>query len=211
MLPFITIHVSYLIAATYGHVDWCVPYWDSCTSISATGRQLPEKVWFKLGMMPSALVAALLWWKLWHWLQTTAAYFPRLTLNAMLLCGFLAACFLIMYTAVLGEEGDTFQRIRRTGITLTFAFTFLGQLFCTRLLWLYSMSSTPSDIALWVRRLLGLLILLLATGITSVILDGILGEGYDAFEDAFEWTMALMLNGWFAGLALVLAKIRESP
>ena len=42
LLPLVCVHTTYLIAASHGHVPWCVPYWDSCTSISATGRQLPE-------------------------------------------------------------------------------------------------------------------------------------------------------------------------
>ncbi len=41
LLPFITTHASYLIAASHGHVEWCIPYWDASTSISATRRQMP--------------------------------------------------------------------------------------------------------------------------------------------------------------------------
>jgi hypothetical protein len=121
--------------------------------------------------------------------------------------GLLAALFLVLYTLALGEEGETFRRIRRTGVTLAFAFTFLAQLLCTHLLGLYGRES--SDVPLMIRqqRLLTLLLSLLGVGIVSVILDFLLGEGYDRFEDGFEWIMALMLNLWFAGVAILLGKL----
>lgn len=198
LLPFATTHISYVVAASGGHVDWCVPYWDSCSSISAAGRQLPEKILFKLGMFPAAMITALLWWSLWRWFDSTPARDRRVSCHSMLTLGVLAACFLMLYTAVLGEIGDNYQRLRRTGVTLAFAFTYLAQLLCTRLL--FSVDTAAA------KRLAGLLVLLLAIGITSVILDAWLGQGYDTMEDGFEWTMALLLNAWFAGVAVLLSR-----
>jgi hypothetical protein len=43
---------------------------------------------------------------------------------------------------------------------------------------------------------------MLLIGILSVILDVVLGTNYDRMEDAFEWTLALLLNIYFAALAL---------
>jgi len=98
LLPFITIHVSYIVAASQGHVEWCIPYWDACSSISATGRQMPEKLWFKLGMLPAAGVTALLWWQLGRSTEKK---------GAMIILGILACVFLTIYTLALGVEGDT--------------------------------------------------------------------------------------------------------
>lgn len=207
VLPFATIHISYLIAAAGGHVEWCIPYWDSCTSISAAGRQLPEKIWFKLGMFPAALVTGLLWWCLWRWLQQTAAGRLRVTGHSMLILGVLASGFLMLYTAALGEEGDSYQRLRRIGITLTFTFTFMAQLLCTRILGRLNPDNDPGPLRIWHKRLVRLLSVLLLVGLGSVILDAWLGQGYDAMEDAVEWALALLLNAWFACLALVLARI----
>lgn len=36
--PLLTIHDTFVIAAFEGYISWCIPYWDSCTSISRTGR-----------------------------------------------------------------------------------------------------------------------------------------------------------------------------
>jgi hypothetical protein len=48
---------------------------------------------------------------------------------------------------------------------------------------------------------LRLLWLLLGLGVLSLVLDAVLGAGYQRFEDAFEWWLALLLNGYFLLLA----------
>ena len=201
LLPFITIHVSYLLAASQGHVEWCVPYWDACTSISATGRQMPEKLWFKLGMIPAAFVSALLWVRLG---KDQVSGFSVRSMQAF---GISACLFLTIYTLALGEEGDTYQRIRRIGITLSFAFTYMAQLLYTRQLGKLASAASNFSMRRWYRRLMALIIALLIIGVISVILDALLGAGYDTYEDAFEWVLALLLNSWFAVLALSLAHV----
>lgn len=205
LLPFLTDHVSYLIAASYGHVEWCVPYWESCTSISATGRQLPEKLWFKLGMMPAAMITGLLWWSLRQWLLQTSVQGRRRSLNAMATLGVIAALFLMVYTVALGEEGDAYQQIRHSGIILSFSLTYMAQLLFTHQVGVMAKSSGDEWAARWHRRLFGLVALLLATGILSVILDAMMGTDYDDIEDAFEWVLALMLNLYFAATAILIS------
>lgn len=210
LLPFLTTHVSYLIAASQGHVDWCVPYWDSCTSISATGRQMPEKLWFKLGMLPTAVLTALFWRGLHDWFIQSQPADWRRTATGMMWLGLLAAVFLALYTLALGEDGDTFRRMRRIGVTLAFALTFLAQLLATQLFGQVARNSVNLPLLAHQQRLLTLLLSLLGVGIVSVMLDAMLGDAYDEVEDAFEWVMALMLNLWFAGTALLLGGLARS-
>ncbi|MDP5070546.1 MAG: hypothetical protein NWQ45_06565, partial [Congregibacter sp.] len=33
LLPFMAVQITYLLSASYGFVQWCFPYFDSCTSI----------------------------------------------------------------------------------------------------------------------------------------------------------------------------------
>jgi hypothetical protein len=208
LLPFITTHLSYLIAAGMGHVEWCVPYWESCTSISATGRQLPEKIWFKTGMIPAAMVTMLLWWCAADWRRRAAPTDHHVGLIAMPLLGSIAAGSLILYTAALGEEGDAFRLIRRAGIVLSFALTFISQTLLTRLIGELAQLRADAWLQQRHRWLLALLLLLLATGVVSLILDGTLGPAYDRIEDAFEWIMALLLNFYFAMLASIWRRER---
>ena len=211
LLPFVATHASYIIAASQGHVEWCIPYWDSCTSISATGRQMPEKLWFKLGMIPAALLTALFWRNLHTWFATTPVAHLRRASSAMLVLGMLAAMFLVLYTLALGEEGETSRFIRRTGVILAFALTYLAQLLATHLFGQYARETTDHPLIIGQQRLMTLLLSLLGVGVVSVMLEGMLGEGYDRYEDGFEWIMALMLNLWFAGTARLMASIPPIP
>jgi hypothetical protein len=186
LLPFACVHLSYLLAASQGHVDWCVPYWDSCTSISATGRELPEKLLFKLVMMPAGLCAAGFWWLVQAWLRAVHA----VQAPAIFRLGATAALFLLLYVAALGE-GNDYRWARQSGIILFFSLSYLAQLcFLYRL----AQHCNPARGSEWwvFRCQQASALLLLAIGITSILLD--LGYAqYDSIEDAFEWVMMLFI------------------
>lgn len=97
LLALLTIHLCYLIAAAHGHVPWCLPWIDSCTSISATGRQLPEKLLFKPLMMLSMLLAGMTFWLAARWLARRGDDAPR-THRVITACGFIATVCIAFYT-----------------------------------------------------------------------------------------------------------------
>lgn len=186
LLPLVCVNLTYVIAASYGHVDWCMPYWDSCTSISATGRELPEKLVFKLLMLPASLCAFSFWWCAGRWLRLTYGSSSRV----MVLSGTTAALFLMLYVVALGESND-YRWARQTGIILFFALTYVAQLcFLVHLARIHTRSPQVDNIFQWQRAAA---VLLLAIGLISVILDA-LWTGYDSVEDAFEWVMMLCLS-----------------
>ena len=186
LLPLLCIHITYLVAASHGHVDWCNPYWDSCTSISATGRELPEKLIFKFIMIPAGLLAILFWWLAQQWLWQTHQRRSAL----MQWVGSIAGLFLILYVVALGEGRD-YQVLRRIGIILFFALTFLAQL-----LFLYQLSQSRTALTVMEEKVLrwqkAMAAILLAIGISTVILD-LTYRDYDSIEDAFEWVMMLFI------------------
>lgn len=201
LLPFITTHTSFLWAASLGYVDWCVPYWDGCTSISATGRELPVKIWFKFLMTPSILLTMTLWWCATAWrVQCGTTLYTR-SLRAMPVLGTLAAVSLLLYTLALGE-GDAYRLVRRAGVVTSFALTYISQLLLTRLIGELARQRRDPVMLRWYQRLFALSSILLGTGILSVVLDGIMGPAFDEIEHSFEWMMALLINGYFACLAL---------
>ena len=123
ILPIVAINASYLIAAWEGAVSWCVPYWDSCTSISATGREGFAFFFFKATIIPVALLA------IWYWIlarEKLADFGYRGA--AIPALGIIAAVALLCYTLALGAIGDSFQLTRRIGIIFYFTFTYLSQL-----------------------------------------------------------------------------------
>ncbi|EED35819.1 conserved hypothetical protein [Luminiphilus syltensis NOR5-1B] len=196
VVPFITIQVTYLLSASYGHVDWCFPYVDSCTSISATGRQPPASYVFRATMLPVAVIMMGFWWLSATWIRNLqdAAGLPVTGRQRwMLVLGLLACMGLILYVTVLGEVGDVWRRQRRIGVVLFFSMTYLAQL-----LWVAQLRQlTLPRVSGLLRSMWLVCIALLATGLLTVVLELWNEAWYDTVEDAFEWVLALMLQSNF--------------
>lgn len=196
VIPFVTIQVTYLVSASFGFVDWCIPYIDSCTSISATGRHPPASYIFRATMLPVAIIMMGFWWVSASWIgsmRRAAGLDSDSRAQWMVGLGVLAGIGLILYVTVLGEVGDVWRRQRRIGVVLFFSFTYLAQL-----LWLAQLRplALPNvEILLQIKWLL--CISLLATGVLTVVFEFVNEAWYDTVEDAFEWVLALMLQSNF--------------
>lgn len=201
LLALFTIHLCYVIAAAHGHVPWCLPWLDSCTSISATGRQLPEKLLFRPLMMIDALLVAATLWLAGYWLRDLGDNALR-TQRVLGWCGVLAALCIVFYTGALGEAGDQARLMRRIGVTLGFALTFLGELLLLARIAALRRRQPARIPAGPFRTLYGLMALFLVLGVTSVLLSAFY-DGYRYMDDAFEWVFALLLNLYLVALALV--------
>lgn len=199
LLPILTINAGYLIAAAEGAVPWCIPYWDSCTSISATGREGFSFVFFKVTMIPVACLSA------WYWIlakKMLASIGYRG--SAIPWLGIVAAIALLCYTLALGAIGDSFQLTRRIGIIFYFTFTYLSQL-----LLIYQLRKLNIPEPGWPWQL-SLSLVILALGILTLLLD-LLIDNYDDYEDAFEWVLALLLNCNFLIAYRVWRDLPETP
>jgi hypothetical protein len=189
LLPLVTVHLTYVVAAWLGHVPWCVPHLHSCSSISATGRLAPEYHLFKALMIPAALLLACYWWLGALWLRRLGASHGRR--RALLSLGFCAAFGLLLYSVMLGSIGPQYQMQRRIGITLFFGFGYLAQLLLTELAW------HAPGLRLGAPRLLrGMWLLLLAImllGLGSVAVDAWDAGLFDRIVDALEWQLAVLL------------------
>ena len=185
VFPIAVINITYLVSASEGYVPWCVPYWDSCTSISATGRSGTAFFIFKATMIPAAMLL------MWYWILAARKLnrFGK-TVHAIPVIGVIGAIFLIVYTIALGAEGDMFQLQRRIGIIVFFTFTYLAQLLFTYRVEKLALSDPTYPIQLT------LCSMVLAIGLLTLILDVTL-ENYDDYEDAFEWIIALLLQCYF--------------
>tara|TARA_R110002072_G_scaffold108092_5_gene234814 strand:+ start:1846 stop:2526 length:681 start_codon:yes stop_codon:yes gene_type:complete len=186
LTPLVTIHTTFAVSVLEGHISWCIPYWDSCTSISRTGRYGTSYFIFKGTMLPAAILGILFWILNGRWLLQLGAtsrgrpWVPWL--------GFVGCTSLAAYTLALGHEGDGFNLIRRIGVVLYFSLTFIAQLL---------ISSALKGHPRWHaqgRRLLRLCGLILAVGILSVILTAVVPEVYSQIDDAFEWGLAFLIN-----------------
>ena len=182
ILPTVAININYLIAASEGFVPWCIPYWDSCTSISATGRHGTGFYFFKATMLPISLLY------LHYWLQCSARLEASNNRQRWILyLGVFAVAALITYTLSLGAVGDNFQLIRRIGIIFFFTLTYLCQLLVIQRL---DVLGVKNVVMQWQLRLC---LLILGIGILTLCLD-VLMSNYGDIEDAFEWVIALLVH-----------------
>jgi len=186
LLPSLAININYFIAASEGYVPWCNPYWDSCTSISATGRNGIAYFFFKATMLPISLLY------LYYW-NRSARQLRRFgyTSNTIRNLGFFAVAALILYVISLGAVGDNFRLARRIGIIFYFTLTYLCQLL---IVYRLGVLKKKEDSQAWQ---LGLSLLILCIGVLTLFLDALL-PNYDDYEDAFEWNIALLVHINFA-------------
>jgi len=114
VVPLATINICYLIAVSLEHLPACITYISGCTSVSSTGRSLPESLIFKAGMLSSAVVLGLMWHRCATFLQLGGQAASRTSLIRFF--GFLAAVSLSIYAVTLGLREDEYRFLRRIGI-----------------------------------------------------------------------------------------------
>ncbi len=183
-------NLTYLIAAYYQQVPWCVPYWDSCTSISAAGRQAPAYFVFKAIMLPLAGLMLVYWPLLDVWLaRLQPGAVLRRTLSYL---GVFAALALALYATMLGAVGQLYQLQRRIGIILFFGCTALAHLWMV-----YRLSQLPKAHRPEIYLVqCALSIVLLCGGLMNSVLALSL-DNFDEIEDAMEWCFALVMASQF--------------
>ncbi len=193
LMPAVTIHLCFVLAASHGHVPWCNPYWDSCVSISATGRQSPESYVFRGLMIPTGVVFMVYWLLAHAWLKALGSGRSALR-HAVLVLGVAGAAGLIWYTTVLGSEGRVFFIQRRAGVTSFYIMTVLAQCLLTvEVLALARRGTTGVSRA--VRRLMAALALVIVVaGLVSLVLSAAV-PAFDRVEDAFEWWITVLILG----------------
>ena len=196
LLPFFAVQATYLVAASYGLVDWCNPYIDSCTSISATGREPPASFVFRATMLPAAVILMAYWWLNHVWLKSLwaqAGQGPGRSRNWMLALGIVASIGLVLYVTVLGVDGDIWRRQRRIGVVLFFSLTYIAQLLLVGQWW-HLRPQMPQVPEIYLRAMWLLCFMLLGAGLLTVALDAWDEAYYETVEDAFEWVLSLMLQ-----------------
>jgi len=122
VLPALLFPTTYLIAASGGHVDWCVPPIQGCTDITHTGMKYPESHLFRLAMPFVCALFVIVWLTAFEWVQLMGGETGARERRFRNLGVVAAIALLIGEMALQGKE--TLWAIHGTGATLFFLLTY---------------------------------------------------------------------------------------
>ncbi len=192
VVPILSVHLTLILAIYFDNLSSCLPYWSHCHSISATGRQYPEFFFFKGLMIPVAGMMFVYWLFMQVWLNQLQLINRRSKISVIF--GLVACVALVIYCVTLGAVGEPYALARRIGVVLFFALTSFAHLLL--LACLSESAYLERTSAQNTRTLKTMCAFLLVIGLFSALL-GFLWEGYDNWDNAFEWWFALLMMSQF--------------
>ena len=181
IIPFIAIHLSFILSVQNEYLSLCNPYIDGCYSISRVARQPSSIIIFKILMLISAFSLFFLW--------------PRLfkpNYNKMLiLIGRVGSLFLIAYIVALGEEGFLYEIMRRFGVFIFYIFTLISQ-------WVFTFSTQMRIRRFFLKNfLINIIVFLQLLAFLLAIPFFIFFKNYGYIENIIEWWITLLITLWF--------------
>lgn len=205
LLPLFIIHYAYwlnihtpdVLAAVYQ----CNPYFEGCVSVSRAARSGPGLFWFKLVMLPCAVLIAVSWRNVGAWMAGIMSELEITRLWTVRL-GMLGAVALVFYVIFLGTEGEIYSWLRRYGVVFFFGMTALAQLLVARLVW-----EAFGALKGWLAALFLVLVSLQwVTGVFSVLKRLIFDNPdlIDRLENMAEWLMIVLMSLGFILIGLLL-------
>jgi hypothetical protein len=199
LIPLLTVHTCWLWSSLAGAIDWCLPYWSGCASISRAARSSDALFLFRAAMLINACLLAIYWLQASSFLKLQAKQQP---IAWMQVTGITGAVFLVLYVDFLGTQGEIYQLLRRYGVTFYFALTLLAQLLFLRPLLLLAQEQPAA--APWIKAKTWLCGWILGLGLASIAGNALLEDpAKDRWENIMEWHFALAMNAYF-GLSAVL-------
>ncbi|MCL1633806.1 hypothetical protein M2650_03985 [Luteimonas sp. SX5] len=195
LVMLVATHLAWMLSVQAGYVPLCNPYWDGCTSISRAARHGLGNHLFRLMMLPCAVLQGLHWWSARDWLRL-----QRPGANgggALLPLGIGAALSLAVYATFLGTEGEVYRFLRRYGVIVYFACSYLAQLVFLRQLRRRGLAQGPLPGVMLV-----ICVTMLLLGVINAVLAAVASERLkDVMENALEWQFGILLVAWFVAQA----------
>ena len=181
IIPFIAIHLSFILSVQNEYLSLCNPYIDGCYSISRVARQPSSIIIFKILMLISAFSLFFLW--------------PRLfkpNYNKMLiLIGRAGSLFLIAYIVALGEEGFLYELMRRFGVFIFYIFTLISQ-------WVFTLNTQLIERKFFLKNfLINIIVFLQFLAFLLAIPFFLFAKNYGYIENIIEWWITLLITLWF--------------
>ncbi len=209
LLLFVAVHACYLVSASLGHVEWCFPYLEGCTTISKAARVEPEVFIYRVMVTASAVLMIPYW-------RTTGVLHALLDegsgpglRRAFVLLGTLAAVLLAINAGIIGSQVDWVRRLRIICVLGFFFGVFAAVALSTLSLARVGGGVPALRGPLVAKRVLALLMLALgAFNYVVLPLAPALEPHEDLLQNAIEWNWVAMLCAFFACSALTWRRAR---
>ena len=195
-LPLLTIIISFIWSANLNLINWCIPNFDGCTSISRVGRYEPVVYFFKPLMLIYAIFLGLFWKNYYELLN-----FDNINISKFsLLIAYCSILFLVLYIIFLGE-GKLYKFFRQIGIFIYIFFTVLTQIiFSNKLKSLSYFNKKFGYLIYYYSLILGLVGLLLFPFMIMKIIE------ITNFKNIVSWNYFLLIQIYFLMIFLGLKK-----
>lgn len=202
LIPIIASHTAWIISIAEGYIPSCIPYLEGCTSISRAARYGLGNHVFRFLMLPTVLLQALLWLGYSRWLKQKD---PTGKAGSSLpYIGITAAIFLGLYITFLGTDGEIYQFLRRSGVTIYFGATYLAQMVVH-----HRMELVISPKERIPRLMFCVCIALLPLALISTVISAVTTEPQlkDQLENIIEWNLSLLVQIWILLFALLWRRL----
>ena len=195
-LPLLTIIISFIWSANLNLINWCIPNFDGCTSISRVGRYEPVVYFFKPLMLIYAIFLGLFWKNYYELLN-----FDNINISKFsLLIAYCSILFLVLYIIFLGE-GKLYKFFRQIGIFIYIFFTLLTQIiFSNKLKSLSYFNKKFGYLIYYYSLILGLVGLLLFPFMIMKIIE------ITNFKNIVSWNYFLLIQIYFLMIFFGLKK-----
>jgi len=200
LLPIVAIHASLVLAINAGAIPACIPYFDGCASISATGRYEPAVFLFKPAMSAEAILLVFYWLLNVAWLkELSRSAGTRMGMVAPIISalGIVSAFALLLYVTFLGTQAPFYEFMRRFGIYAYFLFAVIAQLMLASQALRLSKQLNFATLAKISRAQLWLATAPFLLGILNLVLKSMLDDA-DAEENVIEWISAMLMQIYIA-------------
>lgn len=195
--PLTGITLAYWLGVRNDVLPSCIPYFDGCTSISATGRYMPGSLVFRAVMLPQSVVLVFVWYYVAHWLRNIAP--SSKAQNAIIVSGCVGALALVLYVTLLGTKTPFYEFMRRFGIYFYFLGTATAQVVLAIALLRHIDRVKHPSLKNLAIAMLWLCALPFALGILNLILKAVL-DNANFMENRIEWISALLMQAYFVVL-----------
>ena len=181
IIPFIAIHLSFILSVQNEYLSLCNPYIDGCYSISRVARQPSSIIIFKVLMLVSALSLFFLWPRLFK---------PKHN-KTLILIGRIGSLFLIAYIVALGEEGFLYELMRRFGVFIFYVFTLISQ-------WFFTFNAEIRKGRFFVNNFfINIIVYIQFLTFLVAIPFFLFIKNYGFIENIIEWWITLLITLWF--------------